>query len=466
MIRFLNAYFPARTLFLGVSEALLVAFAFIAATIATLGSDDASLMLNYQRGLLKILVVVAIFVVCMYYFDLYDSFVCSNKREVLTRLVQVLGTVCILMAVLYYVFPPLRLGRGIFLIGFVFVALLLVGWRQLFLAVNAMPKFAERALILGDGLLAESLIKELEARPELGIRVAGQLKGVANGNGNGRLTPLSKGAQIDDILESFKPFKPARIIVAFSERRGQMPVAALLEMKSHGVKIHDATEVYEAVTGKVPVESLRLSWLLFSSGFRVSRLLMLFQRLTSLIVSAIGLLLCLPLIPFIALGIRLTSPGPILFRQKRVGLRGKTFVCYKFRTMYTGAESKTGPTWADEDDPRVTPIGRFLRPSRLDEIPQLWNVLKGDMNLVGPRPERPEFMDWLKSEITHYDLRHTVRPGLTGWAQIRYRYGSTLEDTKEKLCYDLFYIKNMSPGLDLLVLFHTMKIVLLGRGAR
>lgn len=463
MIRVLNAYFPARTLLLGISEAALITFGFVVATVARLGTDEATLTLYYQRGLMKIFVVAAVFIICMYYFDLYDSFVCSNQREVLTRLVQVFGTVCILMALVYYAFHSLELGRGIFLIGFAFVAVLLVLWRKLFLVVNAMPRFAERALILGDGLLAESLVKELESRPELGIRVAGQLKGVANGNGHLR---APNDGQIEGILQSFQPYNAARIIVALSERRGQMPVAALLQMKSRGVKVHDGAEVYEAITGKVPVESLRLSWLLFSSGFRLSRLLLFSQRLISLVVSVIGLLVCLPVIPFIVLAIRLTSPGPILFRQKRVGQGGKIFDCYKFRTMRVGAEAETGPTWANKDDPRVTPVGRFLRRSRLDEIPQLWNVLKGDMNLVGPRPERPEFMDWLKAEIAHYDLRHTVRPGLTGWAQIRYRYGSTLEDTREKLCYDLFYIKNMSAGLDLLVLFHTMKIVLLGRGAR
>lgn len=464
MIRVFNTYFPARTLFLGISEALLVMAAFVLASVVRLGMNDASLMLNYQHGFWKIAIVAIVFSLCIYYFDLYDSFVCSNKREVLTRLVQVFGTVCILLAVLYYVLPPLQLGRGIFLIGFASVALLLVAWRQVFLVLNAMPKFAERAVILGEGWLAESLIKELESRPELGIRVAGQLKNLQNGNGNLRHAPSEE--QIASIVQSFDPFRPSRIIVALTERRGQMPVAALLRMKSRGVRIHDGAEIYEAVTGKVPVESLRLSWLLFSSGFQLSRLLVFFQRFISLVVSIIGLLLCLPLIPIIALGIRLTSPGTIFFRQKRVGLGGKVFECYKFRTMRAEAESENGPQWAGKNDPRITPIGRFLRRSRLDEIPQLWNVLKGDMNLVGPRPERPEFMDWLKSEIAHYDLRHTVRPGLTGWAQIRYRYGSSVEDTREKLCYDLFYIKNMSPGLDLLVLFHTMKIVLLGRGAR
>lgn len=464
MIRFFHTYFPARTLVLGVSEALLVTVAFVVATFVRLGASDANLMLNYEQGFLKISVVAVVFILCMYYFDLYDSFVCNNQREVLTRLVQVLGTVCILVAFLYYAFPHIQLGRGIFLIGFISVAILLVVWRRMFLVVNAMPKFAERAVILGDGWLAESLIKELESRPEIGIRVAGQIKSLQNGNGN--LGHASSEEQIESILQSFKPFRPSRIIVALTERRGQMPVAALLQMKSRGVRIHDGAEIYEAATGKVPVESLRLSWLLFSPGFHLSRLVLLSQRLVSLIVSAIGLLLCLPLIPLIALGIRLTSPGPVLFRQKRVGLGGEIFECYKFRTMRVGAESQTGPTWASEDDPRITPFGRFLRRCRLDEIPQLWNIFRGDMNLVGPRPERPEFMDLLKSEIPHYDLRHTVRPGLTGWAQIRYRYGSSIKDTREKLCYDLFYIKNMSPGLDLLVLFQTMKIVLLGRGAR
>ena len=235
MIRVLNAYFPARTLLLGISEAALVTFGFVVATIARLGQDEATLTLYYQQGLLKIFAVAAVFIICMYYFDLYDSFICSNQREILTRLVQVFGTVCILMALLYYVFPPLQLGRGIFLIGFAFVAILLVFWRKLFLVVNAMPRFAERALIFGDGLLAESLVKELESRPELGIRVAGQLKSVANGNGH----PLrgSSDEQIEGILQSFQPYNAARIIVALSERRGQMPVAALLQMKSRGVKV-------------------------------------------------------------------------------------------------------------------------------------------------------------------------------------------------------------------------------------
>jgi len=232
------------------------------------------------------------------------------------------------------------------------------------------------------------------------------------------------------------------------------------------VLIQDGTDFYEQVTGKIPIESLRLGALLFSSGFHISRFLEIYKRLASIAVSIVGLILSLPLLPFVALAIKLTSPGRLLYKQKRVGRNDSVFYCYKFRTMRADAEADTGPTWAGDEDPRITAVGRFLRVTRLDEIPQLWNVLKGDMSLVGPRPERPEFIQWLKQEIPYYNLRHTVRPGITGWAQIRYRYGNSIEDTREKLRYDLFYIKNMAPGLDALILFQTIKTILLGRGAK
>ncbi|PYU20872.1 MAG: hypothetical protein DMG32_21605 [Acidobacteria bacterium] len=247
---------------------------------------------------------------------------------------------------------------------------------------------------------------------------------------------------------------------------GKLPVELLLSLKSRGVLVQDGADVYEAITGKVPIESLRLGWLLFSPGFRASRFLLIYKRVAAVLISILGLLLSLPLLPFVALAIGLTSPGAVFYRQKRVGRAGTVFDCYKFRTMRADAEADQGPTWASDDDPRITPVGRFLRMSRLDEIPQLWNVLKGDMNIVGPRPERPEFVDWLTREIPYYYLRHTVRPGITGWAQVRYEYGSSVEASKEKLRYDLFYIKNLSPGLDFLIFFDTVKTILLGRGAK
>jgi sugar transferase (PEP-CTERM system associated) len=472
LIRLLHAYFPRRTLFLGISEACLVALAFVAAAIARLGPNDASLMLGYEQGAIKILVVSAAFMICMYYFDLYDSSILSNRREVLTRFISVLGTVFILLALLYYVYPAIELGRGIFFIGFLLVAVVLLLWRRLFSAINSQPQFAKRALIFGDGPLAASLLRELESRPELGLRVVGHV--LAAGNGTNKphcerrestgdpLEPLA----CEELSRAVEVHRVNRIVVTMGDRRGKLPVELLLSLKSRGVFIQDGADLYEAMTGKVPIESLRLGWLLFSAGFHLSRFLLIYKRLASMLVSILGLLLSLPLLPFVALAIKLTSPGAVVYRQKRVGRNGTVFYCYKFRTMCADAEADSGPTWVGDDDPRITPVGRLLRISRLDEIPQLWNVLKGDMSLVGPRPERPEFVDWLNREIPYYHLRHTIRPGITGWAQVRYKYGSSIEDAKEKLRYDLFYIKNISPGLDFLILFYTTKTILLGRGSK
>jgi len=449
-----------------------VALAFVAATIARLGASDATLMLAYEQGAVKILVASSAFITCMYYFDLYNSSILSNRREVFSRLIAVLGTACILLAFLYYVYPALELGRGIFGIGCLLVAVVLLLWRKLFSAINSQPQFAERALIFGDSPLALSILRELESRPELGLRVVSHV--LADGNGINEVNSErneSAGEPLEPLVceelsRAVKAHRVNRIVVAMRERRGKMPVDLLLSLKSRGVLIQDGTDIYEAITGKVPIESLRLGWLLFSPGFHVSRLLMIYKRIASTLISILGLLLSLPLLPFIALAIKLSSPGPVFYRQKRVGRNGTIFYCYKFRTMCADAEADSGPTWVGDDDPRITRVGKFLRISRLDEIPQLWNVVRGDMSLVGPRPERPEFVEWLTREIPFYHLRHSVRPGITGWAQVRYKYGNSVEDAKEKLRYDLFYIKNMSPGLDFLILFDTTKTILLGRGAK
>ncbi len=472
MIRLLNAYFPRRTLFLGISEWCLITLSFVAAAMVRLGTNDAAVMLQYEQGFLKILMLSGVFVICMHYFDLYDTSILSNQREVSSRLMQVLGTMFVLLAVLYFFYPPLELGRGISLIGLLIVVIILALWRGLFFALNRRPQFAERTMIFGDEPSASRLLREMESRPELGLSVVGRI--LVGGNGSYELkcerrslTGTSNGTITDDELPTAVGSQQVnRVIVALDDRRGRLPVEVLLSMKSRGVRVQDGTEFYEQITGKIPIESLRLGTLLFSSGFRLSRFLVVYKRVASIVVSTVGLILSLPLLPFVALAIKLSSPGPLLYHQRRVGKDDTIFYCHKFRTMRADAEADTGPTWATDEDPRITPVGRFLRMTRLDEIPQLWNVLKGDMSLVGPRPERPEFIEWLKHEIPFYNLRHTVRPGITGWAQIRYKYGNSVEDAKEKLRYDLFYIKNMSPGLDALIFFDTVKTILLGRGAR
>jgi len=472
LIRFFNAYIPIRTFILGISEACLIALSFVAAAIVRLGTSDATLTLEYEQGLLKISALSVSFIFCMYYFDLYDSSILRNRREVVSRLVQAIGTMCILLAAVYYLYPPLELGRGIILIGSLLTLIILTAWRGLFFAFNRGPKFAERIIILGDEPWASSLSRELESRPELGLNIVGRI--LVTGHGSYELSCEDRdrnttfnGPITDEGLPAAIDLQRVhRIIVALGDRRGRLPVEALLSMKGQGVRIQDGTELYEQVTGKIPIESLHLGSLLFSTGFRLSRFLVLYKRFASIVVSVVGLILTLPLLPFVAFSIKLTSPGRLLYHQKRVGRNDVTFYCHKFRTMRADAEADTGPTWAGDDDPRITFVGRFLRITRFDEIPQLWNVLKGDMSLVGPRPERPEFIERLKQEIPYYNLRHTVRPGITGWAQIRYKYGSCIDDAKEKLRYDLFYIKNMSPGLDVLIFFDTIKTILWRRGAR
>lgn len=464
MIRFLNAYFPTRTLFLGISEAFLVAFAFVTAAVARMGTSDATVMLNYEQGFLKILVVASVFIVCMYYFDLYDSTVLSNRREVLTRLVQVLGTVCILLALLYYAFPKLELGRGVFLIGFLLVALFVFAWRRLFLLVNTMPRFAERTLILGDGPLAKPLIEEIESRSELGVRIVGQLRHLENGSENA--SQLSEEEQFDELSRQIEAYRASRIIIAMGERRGRLPVEALLRLKSRGITVQDGAEVFEAITGKVPIESLRLSWLLFSPGFHVPKLLLIYKRLFSFLISSICFAITAPVMALVAIAIRLDSPGPAIFKQERIGEGGKPFTLFKFRTMVEGADRDDNHKPAEKADDRFTRVGKVLRRTRIDELPQLINILRGDMYFVGPRPFVPNQEQECLEKIPYYRQRWAVKPGATGWAQINRGYCVTIEDNTEKLAYDLFYIKNISLGLDLLILFQTIKILLLSRGSR
>jgi sugar transferase (PEP-CTERM system associated) len=464
VIRLFNAYFPARVIFLGVSEGVLVILAFTASTIIWIGAFDANTVLLYDGGLLKIFLVSAIFILCMYYFDLYDTLVLSNRREVLTRLLQVLGSACFVLAMLYAAYPALRLGRSVFVTGFAFVAICLAVWRRCFLLLNRSPRLAQRAIILGQGPLTEALATEIQRREELGVRVLGY---VDSAQENGwRRDDLRCLGTIEALPELVGSQRVARVIVAMADRRGKLPVEALLKLKPRGVLILDGAEYFENITGKVPLEAFRLSWLLFSPGFHVSRSFLVCKRMLSLMFASIGLMLCLPIMALVALLIRLDSRGPIIFRQQRLGKDGKLFTLYKFRSMHDGADSNGKHTPAQTSDSRVTRLGNWLRRMRLDELPQLYNILRGDMYFVGPRPFVPDQEEELVQQIPFYHQRWTVRPGATGWAQVHRGYCASMEDNAEKLAYDLFYIKNMSIGLDLLILFLTVKILLLGRGGR
>ena len=463
MVKLFDAYVPARTLFLVIAETLIIFSAMVAAVFLRFGAD-AELTLSYQQGFLKVTVVAAVCMICLYYFDLYDSLVISNPREVVTRLIVVLGVVCLVVAVLYYLYPPLQLGRGIFLLGIILVGLALIGSRELFFALNRSALFADSTILLGDGPLARSLAREIQNRYELGMRLVGYV-GTAN-NSEALLSGLPVIGKLDNLVALVEQKQIKRIVVALQDRRSSLPVRELLDLRLKGFQVEDGGSLLERISGKIEVDQLHPSWLIFSDGFRLQPKVLVTQRLVAIVVSLLLLLIMLPFIPLIALLVKLTSPGPAFYSQKRVGKNGVVFNCYKFRTMRADAEADSGPTWASDSDPRVTSIGHFLRAVRLDEIPQLWNVLRGDMNFVGPRPERPEFETSLANEIPYYYLRRVIRPGITGWAQINCGYGASVEQSKEKMRYDLYYIKNMSLTLDALITFQTVKTVIFGKGAR
>lgn len=457
MIRLFNVYYPVRTLILLAGEALIVWTSFLLGTVLQF-REDSYLVLNYEYGYYKILLATVIVLVFSHWFDLYEPSAVNAKWDQVFRLLLVLGLVALALAAMGYLFPRFLPGHNSALVGLMILTVALFGWRAAYAWLSQQPYLRERVYVLGTGERAQRLVQGLRARTELGIEVAGW-----TGSVEGALTREAVAADLKEVVEHRDVH---RVIVAMPDRRGTIPIHELLQLRLEGAKIEEATTWLEKMSGRIEVEQLYPSWLVFAEGFRFSTGFMMLRRVVSLMASAVLLLVVLPLIPFVMLAIKLDSKGPVLYRQKRVGRAGVTFYCFKFRTMRQDAEADTGPTWAGDDDPRITRVGHFLRSSRLDEIPQLWNVVKGDMAFVGPRPERPEFVDWLTKEIPYYPVRHVVRPGITGWAQVKYKYGNTIDDAKEKLQYDLYYIKNASIGLDVLIMFQTVKIVLLGRGAQ
>jgi len=464
VIRLFKVYYPLRTLVLLAGEAVIVWVSFVlgiqtASWMSEVGFPSPSMLQNRDTLLnLKILVVTGGVLLLSHLFDLYDSSSLEAKWDQAFRLLLVLGFVTLAMAALAVRFPSLMPSNYSAVWGLIILTFALFCWRASYTWMVSQPFLRERVYVLGTGERAERLIKGLRERSTLGIEVVGW-----TGNVEGELTRETVASHLMGFVRGRGVH---RVIVAMPDRRGTLPVEELLDLRLNGVKVEEATSWLERIWGRVEVEQLYPSWLIFADGFRFSSFFRLVRRVLNFSVALAGLLVLLPLLPFIMLAVKLDSAGPLLYRQQRVGRRGVVFNCYKFRTMRPDAEADTGATWATDNDPRITRVGRFLRSSRLDEIPQLWCVLKGDMHFVGPRPERPEFVEWLSKEIPYYGVRHVVRPGITGWAQVQYKYGNTREDAREKLQYDLFYIKNASLSLDLLIWFETVKIVLLGRGAK
>ncbi len=367
-----------------------------------------------------------------------------------------------MLSAYYYLLPVAKIDRAV-----LSSALLFFGSLQ-FLAHLGLMKLTEtallarRVLILGVGPLAASIEKLINDKSERHVLVGF----VRPRTDNCHVEENKIIGGVDKISTLIQEYNIDKVVVALTERRGGLPVRDLLHSKLDGVSIIDAVNFYEEINHKLLIEDIQPSWFIYSDGFRVTPFLYFFKRVFDIVLSCIGISILLPFLPIVAILLRLDSPGPVFFRQIRVGEREKPFVIYKFRTMRQDAEKETGAVWSPENDPRITKLGNLLRKTRIDELPQLYNVLKGDMSLVGPRPERPEFVEQLNEKIPYYSSRHFMKPGATGWAQIWYPYGASDEDALEKLRYDLYYIKNYTLLLDLLIVLETIKVVVFGRGGR
>ena len=411
----------------------------------------------------KIALVTGLCQVCFYYNDLYDLNVVHSSRELLIRLLQAAGAASILVALLYLLIPSLAIGNGIFVSSLVIFLIAIIGWRLLFNRLAYSSPLEERVIIVGTGATARLVAREIQAQHDFGYRVVGFVDDTPSTR---TITNAPLVGAPQDIPRLVREHDVSRIVVGLSDRRGRLPISELLQAKLSGTRVEDATTTYERLTGKILIDDLKPSWLIFSDGFVVSRWTRFVKRGFDLALATVGFVLASPLTLLTALAVYLDSDGPILYCQERVGEHGRVFTVYKFRSMRVDAEKPGTPVWARERDDRVTRVGRIIRITRLDELPQLWNVLRGDMSFVGPRPERPFFVEQLEKEIPFYQQRHSVKPGLTGWAQVKYQYGSSIEDAMEKLRYDLYYIKHLSIALDLSIVFDTVKVILFGKGAK
>ena len=446
--------------------------AFVGEVLLIYGSIAIALRLQSPEGVpagiwWKAAFTAVLWQLCLYYNDFYDLTLMRGSRELIVRLLQAAGAASIILAAVYVLVPPLDLGSQVIITS---LCLFLVGvltWRLLFNQVADASALEERVLIVGTGHAARTVARQIQTQHDFGYRVVGFVDDApeAEADGSAERRPWCLGSAAD-IPRLLTEHQVDRIVVGLGDRRGRLPVQELLHAKLSGIRVEDATTTYERLTGKVLVDSLRPSWLIFSDGFRVSRWSRAAKRGFDLVLAFVGLVLGAPLMLLTAVAVWLETGSPVLYRQERVGENGRLFVLMKFRSMRTDAEESGTPVWARDNDDRVTLVGRLIRAIRFDELPQLLNVVRGEMSFVGPRPERPFFVEQLTAQIPFYSQRHAVKPGITGWAQVKYRYGASVEDAMEKLRYDLYYIKNLSMGFDVTILVDTVKVILFRQGAK
>ncbi len=465
MLKFFHTYYPIRNLLFFLGEGLLIFGAlWTGFTLRYHGLYLADDTVRHSMWV-RVLVVTLVVQLSLYYHDLYTVSKPQRLLDLCLRLVQATGAACIVLAGIYFVYPPVILEQGVFFLALFILLMLLVSWRFGYQYMCLKGIGSEKVFLIGSGRLAGLIGSEIAENLDSGYKVEAVLDRDADKDLAERLR-VEFYDNYDSMCELALERKVSKIIVALDEKRGKFPAEALLRCRMAGIPVFDGVTFYEALSGKILVEGTLPSWLIYSDGFRRHRVTQWAKRVLDILCAGMGLVLSAPLMVLIALAVKGDSKGPVFYTQKRVGQKEKVFHIVKFRTMVHNAEQLSGPVWAGEKDPRITRVGRVLRKLRLDELPQFWNVLRGDMSFVGPRPERPEFVQKLKKRLPYYGERHTVKPGITGWAQVNYPYGASEEDALRKLEYDLFYVKNFSILMDLYIVLKTVQIVLFGRGAR
>ena len=462
MIRLFKHYVPHAVLFLGMLDvALLIASAEIAYSIRLhqLGSivepivDRLPQLFTFALSLETAMIAVGV----------YGADALQSLRRAVARILVAISLGVIFLSVLFFLSPAITFWRSNLLYAMGIAAVSLVVIRVLLGKMLGSQVFKRRVVVLGAGPRAARL-KALQQQPGSAFVVVGY---VSMSEANRVIPEAIARDAIYNLADHVVLLNASEVVLALEERRNALPLKDLLRIKTTGVHVNDISTFLERETGRVDLQSVNPSWLIFSDGFSSGRMLSgVFKRLFDIVASLVLLLFAGPVILLTALAVKLESKGPAFYRQRRVGLYGVGFDCIKLRSMRQDAEVNGQAVWAEKDDPRITRIGRFIRKVRIDELPQCWSVLKGEMSFVGPRPERPQFVEDLEQQLPYYAERHMVKPGITGWAQINYPYGASIEDSRQKLEYDLYYAKNYSPFLDLLILLQTIRVVLWPEGAR
>jgi sugar transferase (PEP-CTERM system associated) len=465
MLRIFRQYYPVRNIFFIIGEGIFIFGSVLASAIILIG-PSALRQETWFYG--KLLLITVVCQTCLYYNELYDLKVTDCVRELSTRLLQSFGFASVFLGVIYFAFPETIIGSAIFMIGVAIVIVLIACWRFLYFLVLGWGLFNQQIILLGSGDLIQIIREEIKVRKDCGYTVALEIpesiqKASPDCPAEVQLVCQNK---FEGLCELGKGFNIKKIVVSFHEKRAVLPTNELLRCRVEGIDVIEGNSFFEMLTGKLLVESINPGWLIFSRGFRKSWMRRFIKRSVDLVLSIVMLAVLSPIFFLAAIAIKLDSPGPVFFVQQRIGERHRNYRMYKFRSMVKDAEKLSGAVWAQENDPRVTRMGRLLRRLRIDELPQLWNVLKGEMSFVGPRPEREPFVEELEKVVPYYRERFAVKPGISGWAQVNYGYGASVRDAVEKLNYDLFYIKNMSIFMDVLVILRTIKILMFGYGVR